>query len=280
MMDRKILEYIYLEFLLDPRYPKDFSENSNINMIKNVMLGYFDLALQNKGYVELTSSSFTYDNKNYRDAKSEIVGKIFSAMNGSGVFSIENHPLFGTKCSVNSQKFVEVSSGYRQSISVSDGRVLDEDLQLWGVSRFKNGLAAIYDRHNGKFDDGRWIDFYDFPTIKDDQTVDLPVFDRIADVDSNSPAVVEILDGAHVLLKQLQTGNDLGDLTAEEASAAATEVKQIITAFESSRVRARQLFEMAKNSLSWIASKGAEAMVGALATSLLIAIAAFLGLKL
>lgn len=280
-MDESILSYFYLEFLLDPRYPKTFSENSNVGMINRNLEQYFDQALINKGYSPLTRSSFTYDNKNYRDYKSSIVSKVASVLHKNGdVFLIENHPLFGTRCKVNSDKFVEICSELESHISITKNVSLKEDIESWGLSRFKAILPKLYDSINGKYDDSTWVDFYNYGNLIDNEAVNLPLSDKIVEVDRNSQPVVEIVDLSEQLVKQLQTANDLGDLTSDEASAAVTEVKQIIVAFESSKIRANAVFESAKKSLSWIAAKGADAAIGLLATSLLVAIAAYFGLSI
>lgn len=77
---------------------------------------------------------------------------------------------------------------------------------------------------------------------------------------------------------RIRMGNDLGDLTVEEAKVAAQEVEQIELALKGEFVRPEQLMTFTRKSLKWIGDKAAGAAVGKAALALLAMIAAFFGI--
>jgi hypothetical protein len=103
-----------------------------------------------------------------------------------------------------------------------------------------------------------------------------PASDRLVRIDHNAEAVREIREAAAELVQRIRLGNDLGDLTAEEAAAAANEVYQIGLFFEAEYVRPATVLSLAGPTLRWIADKTGGAVVGAAALALLALIKAFL----
>ena len=284
-MESAVFKYIYLDFLVDPRVPKKFSDQSSATKVLEALSGYFDQALDRKGfnYKKLDNNGSFQHRKpdRYQAIRSEILDEISKELlRDDLVFAFENHPLFGRKCQVDSEKFVELIKLLKSSVSISEGSNLDGDMRRWGVSRFRDGLSKIYTEVGGFFDPQKWVDFDLLLEDGEGDVVKIPDLEEIIQIDKETPQVVEISKQANELVRQLQTGNDLGEFTPEEASAAITEVRQIITAFEGSRVRAHQLHEFSKKTLLWIASKGGEALIGILATSLLALIAAYFGFSI
>ena len=105
----------------------------------------------------------------------------------------------------------------------------------------------------------------------------VPASDRVVLLTDNSEEVSEIVAAAVALRTQLLIGNDLGDLTPEQAQAAANEVAQLEVAFTSGHVRAGATFERARATLEWIAKEAGGALVGMAATALFVLIAKLLG---
>ncbi|MEK9210383.1 hypothetical protein [Sphingomonas sp. 2378] len=106
----------------------------------------------------------------------------------------------------------------------------------------------------------------------------VPASDRIVRLDHNNPQVEEMVATVQDLKVKIRMGNDLGDLTAEEAQAAAQEVEQIELALKGEFVRPEQIAAFARKSLKWIGDKAAGAAVGKAALALLAMIAAFFGI--
>ena len=280
-MDIEILEFIYLDFLLDSRFPKNFSETSDDKTIASALLAYFDDALDKKGYNYGKTSFHSVRPEKYSGFKSIIVDSVFDElMSKNIVFKLESHPLFGKKCTVDSNLFIEVLSKRKRGIKISSDFYLEEDIKNWGLARFRDGITILYKRIGGFFDSNKWVDFEDAAYSNNLDVIGIPASDRIVEIDHNAPPIVEIVDQANILVKHLQTANDIGNLTSDEASAAANEVKQIITAFEGSRLRVNQVVQISKLTLAWIASKAAESLVGTIATALLVLIATYFGITL
>ena len=116
-------------------------------------------------------------------------------------------------------------------------------------------------------------------TITDKASAEIiPASDRIVRLDHNSAPVVEILDAAADLQQKIRMGNDIGDLTHDEAVAAAGEVSQLEQAMKADFVRPDVLVGFAKKTLKWVGEKAAGAAVGKAALALLVMIAAFFGI--
>lgn len=105
-----------------------------------------------------------------------------------------------------------------------------------------------------------------------------PASDRIVQLDHNNPKVEEMVSAVQDLKVRIRMGNDLGDLTVEEAKVAAQEVEQIELALKGEFVRPEQLMTFTRKSLKWIGDKAAGAAVGKAALALLAMIAAFFGI--
>ena len=278
-MESAVFKSIYLDFLVDPRVPKKFSDQSSAEKVLEALTRYFDQALDRKGFNYKKTGQMPHRKpQQYEVIRSKILKQISEyLLNDHSVFVFEDHPFFGRKCQVDSEKFVDLVKSLKSSISISKGSTLDNDIRRWGVSRLREGLANMYSGVGGFFDQQKWVDFDLLLEEGEGDVVKIPEFEEIIQIDKESPQVVEIDRCANELVHQLQTGNDLGEFTPEEASAAITEVRQIMTAFDGSRVRAKQLYELSKQTLLWIASKGGEALIGILATALLALIAAYFG---
>lgn len=108
----------------------------------------------------------------------------------------------------------------------------------------------------------------------------VPASDRVVRLDHNSEPVAKIIADTRGLIQQLETGNDLGDMSPEEAEAARNEVKQIVLAFEGEGIRVNETFARVKSTLTWVVTRAAEAFVGSMALALLGLIANFFGFAL
>jgi hypothetical protein len=108
--------------------------------------------------------------------------------------------------------------------------------------------------------------------------LEIPASDRIVSVDHNSTEVQEIKAAVDELVRKIRFGNDLGDLSEEEAIVAANEVYRIGTFFDDNIVRQNTVMTTAKITLAWISDKAGGAIVGILAIGLLSMLASFFGI--
>ncbi len=285
-MELTVISFIYLDYLLDPAFKKSFSENSTRDEIENRLQGYFDKALDRKGFdyqrFEQNSPVNIEDRRphRYEQERRKIVRNLAGSLFQSNVFRIVNHPLFGISCDVDAEKFVEVCDAMRGGLRIEGSPLsLEDDIAHYGLRKFQSILPRVYGALSGFYKPESWEDSGSLIGSADG-SVDLPIADEVISIDADAPEIIEMKRLGAELIDQLQSANDLGDLSREEASAAAGEVRQIITALNNSRIRKRQVFEFAKSSLRWIASKGGEALIGTLATALLGAIALYFGFPL
>lgn len=105
----------------------------------------------------------------------------------------------------------------------------------------------------------------------------VPASDRIVRIDHNDPQVVEIKAAASDLRQRILRGNDLGQLSPEQAEAVVFEIEQIEQSFERKIVRPRALADRARRTLTWIGEKAAGTLVGKAALALLGLILKFFG---
>lgn len=111
------------------------------------------------------------------------------------------------------------------------------------------------------------------------EDIEVPASDRVVRLDDNDPEVARIRQAASELRHHILKGNDLGDISPEQANALANEVYQIEDAFSQAYVRPAIIGERAKKTLRWIADKALGTLVGKAATGLLTMILTYLGLK-
>ena len=282
-MELTVVTFIYLDFLLDPSFKKSFSENSTRDQVVQRLSDYFDESLDRKGYdyqkFEQNNPEIAVDRRpnRYEQDRRKIVREISEVLFDQKVFEIVHHPLFGISCDVNAERFVATCAAMRDELKIEGSSLsLAEDIDHWGLPKFKGTLPRIYRAIGGFYDPNKWEDSGSL-IDEIDGSVELPLGDEIISVDADSPEVIELKKLGSELIDQLQSANDLGELSRDEASAAAGEIRQILAAFSSSKIRKRQVYEFARSSLRWIAAKGGEALVGALATAFLAAIALYFG---
>jgi hypothetical protein len=106
---------------------------------------------------------------------------------------------------------------------------------------------------------------------------DAPASDRIVKLTDNQSALDEAVDAVSKLRTQLETGNDIGDLTSEEWEVAKVEVFWLEHALKQESLRVDWIEPLATKSLKWIAAKATEQLVGLLALAALSALATLFG---
>lgn len=114
------------------------------------------------------------------------------------------------------------------------------------------------------------FDQLDRSSAQPEEPLDL---EQIDDERKNAVALLDQLDAA------LVTGNDVGSLSADEVSAAISEIRSLKSMVSGSRVRIQQLAARSRETLGWITKKATETMVSELAKAALKAILTFLGFK-
>ena len=114
--------------------------------------------------------------------------------------------------------------------------------------------------------------------VAEPPSFDVPAADRIVTMGHNSEKVSEVVSETDELLGQLTTGNDVGQFTELEVSAAANELEQLKLAFRSENVRQNTVLSFAKRSLLWIGDHAGGAVVGTAAIALLVLIFSFFGI--
>jgi hypothetical protein len=283
-MNEEILKFLFADFLLDPRVPKEFADESTSDKLLESLNRYFDIAVERKGYSwkKATGTNMLEIRApdKYTDVKNKIAKKFYDALNSNGdVFLIENHPFFGTKCTVNSEKFIEVIDNIKNSLEIRKGELINQELERWGKQRFVKGLEGTYSEYGGFFDKKLWVDFYSEQLLDKNlsNVVNIPASDRIVSIDHNDERVIEIVSEARKLSDDLITANDLGAMNEDEVKAAVVEVNQIVAAFQSEKIRADRIYEFSKVTLKWIGTQAGGAIVGTMALALLSLIAAYLG---
>ena len=90
----------------------------------------------------------------------------------------------------------------------------------------------------------------------------VPASDRIVAVDDNDPKANEIVSLAEDLENKLTVGNDVGDITAEQAVAVASEVSQLRASFSSRYLRREEVLRRARATLAWIGERAAGTAIG------------------
>jgi hypothetical protein len=103
--------------------------------------------------------------------------------------------------------------------------------------------------------------------------------DAIQRIDQESAAVAEIREKAAELKKRIRTGNKLGQIDAEQATAIAQEIEAIEGAFAAPYVRSSEIASRSRRTLGWVGEKAAGTLVGETAKALLKLILAFLGIQ-
>ncbi|MCV0381847.1 MAG: hypothetical protein K5799_00125 [Erythrobacter sp.] len=100
----------------------------------------------------------------------------------------------------------------------------------------------------------------------------VPKREDVYPFDHNSAAYKEAKDLIDELLSSLRTGNDVGQLSAQDVVEATGKVESLRDDLEDPNTSSYDLVASAKDVLSWIGKQAAGAVVGALSISLLIAI--------
>lgn len=114
--------------------------------------------------------------------------------------------------------------------------------------------------------------------IPESEAESIPAADRVVSLDHNQPPLIAIREASEDLRQKIARGNDLGDLTIEQAEAAAAEIYQLEQMLGAPFARPQAVMEFARQSLRWIADKAGGAVVGAAALAVLTLIAAYFGL--
>lgn len=101
----------------------------------------------------------------------------------------------------------------------------------------------------------------------------------VVKIPSDSKEIAEIRERASELKRRIRTGNELGDITAEQASALSVEIEQLEHALSGDYVRSSELATRSKKTLGWVSEKAAGTFVGEAAKLLLKLILSFLGIQ-
>jgi hypothetical protein len=109
------------------------------------------------------------------------------------------------------------------------------------------------------------------------EQIGVPASDRIVLLSDNDPGLQHIKSQTSALSAMLTTSNDVGDLTPDEAVAAAAEISALGAMLDQPSVRLSTIASYATKSLKWVAEKAAGAAVGKAAWALLVLIATFFG---
>ena len=112
---------------------------------------------------------------------------------------------------------------------------------------------------------------------KKDGNLGIPASDRIVSFGDNEPKIEQIKAQATELEKKLRLGNDLGEITREQADAVADEVLQFKQSFSAKDLRPSEIRRRATATLKWIAEKAAGTAVGDAATFIMKLIIELLG---
>ncbi len=104
----------------------------------------------------------------------------------------------------------------------------------------------------------------------------VPASDRLVLASDNLERAIAARDATARLLAQLDVGNDVGELTAEDVQLARREVWLLQQAIAEQALRVDWVESLAKTSLKWVAEKAAGSAVGDLAVAALLAIAKWL----
>ena len=109
--------------------------------------------------------------------------------------------------------------------------------------------------------------------------IEVPAADRIVSLDHNDPKLVEIKKEFESLETQLKAGNDVGELDESDVAAAIAEVADLRRILEQLAVRWDDIRTRSINTLSWIGTQAAAAIVGAMALGILALLASFFGFQ-
>lgn len=179
--------------------------------------------------------------------------------------------------------------------SLIEDKYLEEDaiasLMTEGVSRVSitpEGVRLVekeLDDESSAVTKFRDHELNDLPAYKIEPTEHqdiamIPASDRVVSVNHNSEPVKEARQSVDDLVEKLRLGNDLGNLTVEEADAAANEVYQLGLILDNENIRPAMIATFATTTLRWIADKAAGAVVGTMALSLLALLGAIFGIPL
>jgi hypothetical protein len=103
--------------------------------------------------------------------------------------------------------------------------------------------------------------------------------DVVVKIPSDSPEIAEIRERASELKRRIRTGNELGEITPEQASALSMEIGQLEQALSGEYVRSSELASRSRKTLGWVSEKAAGTFVGEAAKLLLKLILSFLGIQ-
>ncbi|RYM11767.1 hypothetical protein [Sphingobium cupriresistens] len=103
--------------------------------------------------------------------------------------------------------------------------------------------------------------------------------DLVVKIQADSQEIAEIRDRASELRRRIRTGNELGEITPEQASALSIEIGQLEQALSGEYVRSAELASRSKKTLGWVSEKAAGTFVGEAAKLLLKLILSFLGMQ-
>jgi hypothetical protein len=225
--------------------------------------------------------SFVLDRQIDRD----VVRSAVRMLNRCDISYIEDDPITGSFIRISPDKFgsfieavTREQAAYNQIIDAAE----DPHSGINAAERRSFKYLELYDRYDALRKFAQFGD--DWAALMIEKLKAgfalgsvIPASDRVVMLSDNSPEVAEIVASAQSLHHQLTTGNDVGNLTPEQAQAAASEVDEIRVAFSGQAVRANIAYRRARDTLEWIGKEAGGALVGTAATALLLLIAKFLG---
>jgi hypothetical protein len=110
------------------------------------------------------------------------------------------------------------------------------------------------------------------------ETAAIPASDRVVRIDHNDPQAVQIRESAEQLKQRILRGNDLGNISPEQAEAVSREIEELQNSFAGGVIRPQAVADRAKKTLRWVGEKAAGTLVGKGALALLTLLLSFLGL--
>jgi hypothetical protein len=165
-----------------------------------------------------------------------------------------------------------------------DGWLLEaaQDLDRKGWLHYSPTLGAVQVRLTGRGWD-RYQDLIDEDDLREDdaaaESTAVPASDRIVRLDHNSPAYLEADSKLSAMVAAVRANNEYAVTEPEDYEQTLAELESGQRLLKAPQVRLNAISTVLIDSLKKLAAKFGDAMLGALATVALAALAAYLGLS-
>lgn len=218
----------------------------------------------------------------------ELFSKALRILNRCDISYIAEDEFAGAFVTVSRRRFDDFLANVRADLRKYDEIVIsamDENLGLSRAEDRKYAYLDLYNRYDAikKYSQfgSSWLQsaLEKIKLIPAGQ-IEIPASDRVVRLDHNDPTLIQIISEASQLRQKILKGNDLGDITSDQAKALANEVQQLENDFKSDVLRPEVVTDRARKSLKWISDKAAGTMVGQAAWRLLLLIAQFFGFSI